>query len=429
MYASKFKRAKDYLSIEAPGLWILIHKFKVEVEKGSHSAYLDSSEMSIIIPESWMNRISDPELATLLAHEALHGILGHWMPPKEYDLDQRKWNLACDVEVNHVLDEMGLLRNLIRMTDRLLRAKPVTWELFSHYGVEPNDPAETVYAKIKDKNLSFSTVSPNGKKEGHGGIVVPMDLGGEGERGKRETVWKGDEEFREEVRELAEVDKGAAKKTLARVLAEVIEAQKSAGNVPASLLRKLKRFLGSEVPWSRLLGAALREGLGTTVRTWQRPNRRLIENVPGSITKGTSIWCLVDTSGSISEEELSKFAGEIIAAARYASKINLLSWDAEAYETIRVRSISRLKNALKEMLKGGGGTVISEPLRRLFKEMRSGDAVIVFTDGFWFDAESEETRKLMESVRKRSSVAILVSTGEVPRVAEEARWRVVKITP
>jgi len=425
-YMSKFKKAKDYLSMEAPGIWVLMQRFKIELDKEALSAYLDPKEVSIVIPERWMDRISEAELASLIAHEALHGVLGHWIPPREYNLDSRKWNLACDVEVNQILEEMELLRNLEIMTERLLNAKPVTWRLFVSYDVNPKDPAETVYAKIKDKEINFNSVNPQGEHEGSGKVLVPLDLGG-GSGGKRETIWRGDEEFIREIKEVGEVSSESTRKVLARALAEMIEAQKNAGNVPASLLRKLKKFLGSEVPWYRVLRNALREGMGSTVRTWQRPNRRVIDGVPGNVNKGASIWCLVDTSASISDEELAKFAGEVAAASKYASKVHILSWDAKTYETIRASSPSRVKHALANFLKGGGGTVASEPMKKVLTRMRSGDAVIVLTDGWWFDSDQAELVSLMRSVKRRASTAVLLTTDIIPKAAEEAKWLSIRL--
>ncbi len=465
-YSVKFKRAKEFLNVVAPGLWVLVHKFKISVSEEALNAYFDPREMEIVIPQRYMNSMTEAELAALLSHEALHGVLAHWVPPRHSRLIQPVWNLACDVEANYVLEELGLFSPLERFSERVVGGKPVSWRLFTHYDVHPTDPAETVYFKIlkdSDHILLVIRFTPPWKDygereqgEGFGereeqGEVAPSSSGRgarppsdvtviidvipkdemkrrEGKHEKRETLWEGDEEFREGVKEYSETgNMDLVKKIMANALAEMIEAQKMAGNVPEGLLRRLKKMLSHEVPWNRLLKNALVEGLGKSYRTWQRPNRRLIPNVPGAISKGNRIWCLIDTSGSISDDELAKFAGEVAYASKYASKVFIVSWDADVYEVMSARSPSRVKEILKEHLKGGGGTVPEAALRKLLNKMRFGDAVILLTDGYWWDENESELEKLMRSIKRISSAAILVTTGEVPEVARKAHWKVIRI--
>lgn len=358
MDSIKFNRAKDYLAMSYIGMWILLKKFKVQVQEGAPSAFFDYRNMSIVIPKEWVPRANERELASLLVHEMLHAILGHWIPLKGSEVDPKLWNVACDVEVNRILEEMNMLKDLENMSVRIIKAKPVTWRTFETLGVLPDDPAETVYDKLRGK---IGSRSPN-LAEAYGGASGFEDLPTEIVEGKRETVWEGDEEFAREVKETSVVDRSATRRLLAQALAEAIEVQKSAGNLPLGLKRRLEEFLSSKVSWRTELRSSLREGLGKSFRTWQRPNRRGLKNVPGYVRRGADIWFLVDTSGSITKRELSQFAGEVIEAAKYANRIHVVSWDAEVHQVLNSRNVSKLRNLLRS-LKGGGGTVAEEPLK------------------------------------------------------------------
>jgi predicted metal-dependent peptidase len=118
----------------------------------------------------------------------------------------------------------------------------------------------------------------------------------------------------------------------------------------------------------------------------------------------------VDTSGSIGEQELSLFLGTL-QEFRSQTEITVTCWDAEAYETVKVRGRDILP-WVKGKIKGGGGTVIAPALKKTLEKMKPGDIVVVLTDGYIYDKTDAKTRDLAARIAGRSGASIFLWTGE-----------------
>ena len=217
-----------------------------------------------------------------------------------------------------------------------------------------------------------------------------------------EVIREGDPKLYDENADETEIDErwGGVVET-ARTMA------RAAGREPLGLLREIEAFLKPKLDWRRLLRAAISSGLQKHISTWKRPSRKHTD-FPGYQKYGVRrVHALVDTSGSISEEELRDFLSEVYGAAKL-SQVVVRAWDAQVYEKIDVKSPSDARKLAKRM-RGGGGTTISPALRAALRELRSGDVVVVFTDGYLFD--EEEAQPLFNAVASRAAKSIVVTTG------------------
>jgi predicted metal-dependent peptidase len=130
------------------------------------------------------------------------------------------------------------------------------------------------------------------------------------------------------------------------------------------------------------------------------------DDYPGYYGYRYSAWCLIDCSGSISEDELRHFLGIVKFEARKAD-IYVIPWDGEAYEVLKASRPADVARKVAPRMRGGGGTVIAPALRNVFSLMNPGDAVIVLTDGDIFDAGSEETKQLFRKVSAKAGFAMI----------------------
>lgn len=92
----------------------------------------------------------------------------------------------------------------------------------------------------------------------------------------------------------------------------------------------------------------------------------------------------VDTSGSIGEEELTKFLSEMVAIARiYRDRVSMrvLFHDTEVQADYEIKN-GNIAKILAMKIKGGGGTSHKYLFDKVKKEIRNCKCLISFTDGF-----------------------------------------------
>ncbi len=447
-----------YLAATNPALAAFLQNFAIAKSRSAKTAYFDAKRAAIVVPEKWLRKVSldnyrtnkgyitKGEFAALLLHEMFHGSLNHWVPLiDKKDLNPIIWNIASDVEVNSILEDLPVEDStfwdfLVKFGERL-GGTPVSWRTFRDKGVKKDDPAEIVYAKLLEygneiKLFAEADVEICDEEGCRGGssydwrksIVMPDLI--EGKSDDVKEIFKGNKEFREMFKESikryeSERDPSAleelGKEVTTRLAATML---KLAGNLPGSLKRFVKPYK-HQMKWEQILKGIIARGSVKDYRTWSVPNRRGLKYVPGYSKRGAKVWFLVDVSGSISDEELSAFVGELVHAAKY-SKINLVIWDAEPKLLSVGASRSRILSVIRRGIEGGGGTVISEALELVKNNLKPNEPVIILTDGYWYD-DDEDTVRLMKEIKRISGNVLLVTTAITPQAAKEAGWRSIRL--
>ncbi len=209
-------------------------------------------------------------------------------------------------------------------------------------------------------------------------------------------------------------------------LYQAYETAKLAGTLPAGLKRLFERILQPAVNWKAILKLFFKRAFDSyRVYTWRKEHRKVPDLLPGYTRLGRPrVVVLVDTSGSISEGELSQFVSEVYAIARLrARELYVIPWDATAYEVQRMRSPSDVRFRLR--LWGGGGTIIRQALEKADELTRPRDIVVVLSDGYIYDKESEETLELARKLAKKC-FTVACYTGEP--FFQEAGWKSVEVS-
>jgi predicted metal-dependent peptidase len=190
---------------------------------------------------------------------------------------------------------------------------------------------------------------------------------------------------------------GPAQRDLVRdkVAQDVLARQKSIGDVPAGLARWAEELLHPSVDWRSVLAGMVRSALASTSGrrdfSYRVPSRRaegLRPALGGAILPAMrqppppNVAAVLDTSGSISGEELRSFLSEILHIVRsvgVSGGVTTIPCDARAYEPIRIR---RQAEALGAQFPGGGGTNMGAGLEAACTLRPRPDVVVVFTDGY-----------------------------------------------
>ena len=195
------------------------------------------------------------------------------------------------------------------------------------------------------------------------------------------------------------------KRRWAEITRTALSYAKMAGTLPAEFERGISEIFEVKPPWQ----ITLRMGIRTCEKqdsSFAYPSRRG-DQYPGPLGYKYSVWCLVDTSGSISEPLLRQFLGIVKHEARNAFEVYCVAWDAEAYDILKAHNPGEVARKIAGKMKGGGGTVILPTLKKACRLVRPGDAVIILTDGDISDKGSEETRQWFRRLAAKAGFAML----------------------
>ncbi|MBO1416017.1 VWA-like domain-containing protein [Streptomyces sp. FH025] len=159
------------------------------------------------------------------------------------------------------------------------------------------------------------------------------------------------------------------------------------GSVPKSWRRWAEEAFHPPQPWRQLLGAAMRSavsgpGAGGDY-SYGRPARRSV-GLPGVVLpslrrRPPRVSVIVDTSGSVSDDELGSALLEVTAIGRAVGgrrdQVSVISCDAAA------RTVNALCQAADIPLIGGGGTDLRTGFAAALRTRPQPDVVVVLTDG------------------------------------------------
>jgi len=200
------------------------------------------------------------------------------------------------------------------------------------------------------------------------------------------------------------------------LLSEAYTYAKMQGKEPAGFDRLVTEVLKPKVDWKAVLRRYLTQMIPCDY-TFLKPSRKSPPKIilPG-ITKAEQVeaFVAVDTSGSISDEELAQFLSEIKWVARNYPSINLtlVSCDAEIQTEDQIKSRYELE---KFKPKGGGGTDF-RPVFELAMKKRV-KLVIYFTDGYGTFPEKKQPFPVIWAVTEQGAPESHFPFGKVIKMS------------
>lgn len=354
-----------------PGIGIYKHK--------------DANVLTLKIGEKFWETCckSDEERKNALIHECEHVAREHVYDASTSMYPEKKVaSLAMDLSINQYLGKMPTedakgKRCNVRLEEMSeLKLKPFESSMY-YYG--EMRAAKERKEQSKGKSDSKNPDSKPGNKDGTSGSgaldKILEDMEGEGSDWHEgwEDVNKG---MSDQERELS---KRETQDMLAR-LAE--ETEKSRGTVPAYLANAIKDRMKNDPPvvsWRTLFNRFVGSTMTTEVyQTRKRLNFRF-EDAPNNRYKNKiRIVVGLDTSGSVSNEELQEFFGQVRHMWKAGVKIDVCLWDAsceDPYEYKGEQTFRRTK---------AGGTMASCFIDYVNKHKNkyNWSCAITLTDGY-----------------------------------------------
>ena len=298
----------------------------------------------------------------VILHENLHKAFRHTTVWRHlFKENPTMANMACDYVINLMI--MDGDNNFVSLPDGALLDH-------KYKGLD----AGTVYRMIKEEAKGGTVhVKRVGDQEGKDVPVVEVS------NGLDEHDWESAEGMTKEEKEMLAKDIDQALRQGA------ILAGKMSANVP----REISEVLEAKVDWRE----AMREFVTSFCMdkdesTWRRPSRRWIGQdvyMPSMI--GESVGRIVigiDMSGSIGDEEVGQFLGEVkkICDTVKPEGIDLLYWDTRVcqHEKYEQDQLDNLISSTKP--RGGGGTDPQCIVNYMDKKKIKAECAVILTDGY-----------------------------------------------
>jgi len=389
-----------------------------------------------INPETW-RKLETPEKPLALAHEVMHIIQNHVPRLRKYLRNpalREIANIVADAKVNQYLinllpssamknileriptpDKIGKIFNISDPEKK--SAEEIIEEILRKARKEGKMPVPPDFI-VKLPNDLFGGVpcdndnndNNNDQKEGSGSEQKNDD----NKKEKRkpsivEVINKGDpdEEKRDNFTE-KELEEKIKRKTL-----ETFMAMKVAGRGAGNIEQIIDELVKPEIDWRDILRPLLIKGLGMDIRrSWMKINIIHPDDLPGKERlKRKEVAVLIDTSGSISEEELKRFVSEVFGILRETSEVIVIQWDAKAYDPIIVKSFRDIDKI--RVIYGRGGTEILPALKLVDEKYRDVDSIIIFSDWYIADLNDNEVQKLLRKYSRK--ILAFTTSAEPPR--------------
>lgn len=311
----------------------------------------------------FMAKLASNKRKGVILHENLHKAFRHTTVWKHlYKENATLANMACDFVINLMIMD-GVNESFVSLPENALLDP-------KYKGMD----AGTVYRLLKEEakggKIHVKTV---GDQEGKDVPVV------EAGNGLDEHDWEGAEGMSTEEKE-----------TLAKDIDQALrQGAILAGKMSANVPREISDVLQAKVDWRD----ALREFVTSFCMdkdesTWRRPSRRWIGQdvyMPSMI--GESVGRIVigiDMSGSIGQEEVGQFLGEVqnICERVKPEGIDLLYWDTRVcqHEKYEQDQLDNLLSSTKP--RGGGGTDPQCIVDYMNDKKIKAECAVILTDGY-----------------------------------------------
>jgi len=308
----------------------------------------------LAINEDFWTSLSEMHQMGLLKHELLHIAFGHLTSFKSFK-NHRLANVAMDMEINQYIDEDWLPKGGIDIND------------YEDLNLERKAGCRYYYDKLnqfqdeKDKNGSC----------GNEDMDKLLDQVANGE-GPDHSTWG-------EFEDLSEAEQKLIEKQLQKVLQDAKEQTiKKRGNIPGEIegVIVIEEIVPPKFDWRGYIRRFT--GVSTKVFTKKirrKENRRYDENPGLKIKMRQHMLLAIDTSGSVSDNELQEFMGEIHHIYKTGVDVTVMQCDTS------IRSIEPYKGKNEIKVAGRGGTEFDPVLDYYNANQKKYTSLVYFTDG------------------------------------------------
>ena len=314
----------------------------------------DSAQFEMIYNPDFFASLPEEQVRGVLKHEFYHLIFEHVTSRKPEGVPHMAWNIAADLAINsHLqgeLPEMACMPGVGPFEDLPL-----------------HQTAEWYLANLPKKDEG----GEGGSGSGEGGE-------GEGEPGSFDDHSGWDDAAQSPAQQAAnQMAKERLKNAMKEAAQEASQSAKGWGSVSGEVKQDILKRLESKVDWRKVLRYFIKTSQRASRRSSvKRINKRYAYIHPGKkVQRQAKIAIAIDQSGSVSDDMLSAFFGELNGLAKLA-EFTVVPFDTEVDES-KVYVWKKGQNKAAERVLCGG-TCFDAPTEYVNKN--SFDGVIILTD-------------------------------------------------
>ena len=321
----------------------------------------------LAINEEFWTGLSDDHKTGLLKHELLHIAFGHLVSFSSFS-NKKLANVAMDMEINQYIEASWLPEGGINIDD------------YTDIQLDRKAGCRYYYDQLlrlqdeKDKNGSTGDQAMDNLLDNIASGDIPDH-----------STW-------EEFEDMSEAEKKLIEKQVQKILQDAKEQTvKKRGNVPGEIegLIVLDEVTKAKFDWK----GYLRRFTGTSTKIFTKKIRRKenhrYEDNPGlKIKMRQHMLLAIDTSGSVSNEELSEFMNEIHHIHKAGVDITIVQCDTS------IRSIEPYKGKNDLKVHGRGGTEFDPVLDYYNANIGKYTSLVYFTDGECYTSVKPKNRVL-----------------------------------
>jgi predicted metal-dependent peptidase len=329
----------------------------------------------------FVNKMTQDEVKGVVCHEIMHVALEHLNGLKGKDAQVS--NVAMDIVVNDIIMENGLRlpkegiipQNHEALINGNIKIKDINkkcWEII-YAELEKKLPKKKVGSYGFDEH-TYGDGKDDGKGQG----------GGPDGKGKKLPAGVNDKDF-------------DAKQTVNEAYAYA----KLQGMAPAGMDRYIEELSYPKMDWKSMLRKFIVREIPFNYN-YSRPSKRSIACgifMPSVVKESLEIGVAVDTSGSMSPDDLKLCVSEVLGIIKAYDnvKLTVLSCDAEVHTVAEVtceEDVASLK------LEGGGGTDFRPVFEWIGDNKPAMKLLVFFTDGYGEFPKDAPSTKVLWCVSK-----------------------------
>jgi predicted metal-dependent peptidase len=316
----------------------------------------------IVNPDFW-DSLSDDHKQGLILHEAKHIVFNHLLMRDDF-ANPKLANVAMDCELNQYIDPKLLPDGAILPAG-----------LEQQLGITLNIKAGThyYYNAINDELEQQAKGNPD--KACNGGE------GGMGVDGLPDTL-DDHSDWDNVVDGMSEAEKKLVTKQNEYIIKEAAEQTlKAHGHLPGGvqeIYNRITQVTEAKFNWKAYLRQFVNGSIRSTMKSSRKKiNRRLEkQDVPGKkYLRKVNMLVAIDTSGSVSSNELTEFMNEIHHIHKNGAEVTIIQCDA------RINSIDKFNPKMNIEIKGRGGTEFDPVIDYYNKNRSQFTCLVYFTDG------------------------------------------------